>query len=65
MNIQWGNLYDKIFTVSASDSKLAFKQSVLKLCETKDIAADDPFWTSVSGTSLSLFECMSVRKIFL
>ena len=48
MNIQWGNLYDKIFTVGASDSKLAFKQSVLKLCETKNIPADDPYWTSVS-----------------
>jgi len=39
--------------MGASESKLAFKQGVFRLSEEKEIAADDPYWTSVC-TSLSL-----------
>ncbi|KAI9828390.1 MAG: hypothetical protein M1832_002818 [Thelocarpon impressellum] len=32
--------------MGASDSKLVFKKGIFRLSEDKDIAADDPYWTS-------------------
>jgi hypothetical protein len=34
--------------MGASDSKLVFKKGIFKLSEERNIAADDPYWTSVS-----------------
>ena len=38
--------------MGASDSKLVFKQGIFRLSEQKDIAPNDPYWTSVSLSSL-------------
>jgi hypothetical protein len=35
--------------MGASDSKLVFKKGIFKLSEERNIAADDPYWTSVSS----------------
>ena len=42
------------FRMGASDSKLVFKQGIFKLSESKVIPADDPYWASVSQSSLPL-----------
>lgn len=36
--------------MGASDSKLTFKQGIFRLSEPKQIAADDPYWTSVCSS---------------
>lgn len=33
--------------MGASDSKIGFKQGIFKLSEERNIAAHDPYWTSV------------------
>jgi hypothetical protein len=40
--------------MGASDSKLTFKQGIFRLSEPKQIAADDPYWTSVRPALCSL-----------
>jgi hypothetical protein len=33
--------------MGASDSKIGFKQGIFRLSEERNIAAHDPYWTSV------------------
>jgi hypothetical protein len=33
--------------MGASDSKIGFKQGIFRLSEERNIAANDPYWTSV------------------
>jgi hypothetical protein len=35
--------------MGASDSKIGFKQGIFRLSEERNIAAHDPYWTSVRG----------------
>lgn len=35
--------------MGASDSKLVFKKGIFRLCGERNIAADDPYWTSVGS----------------
>jgi hypothetical protein len=40
--------------MGASDSKLVFKKGIFRLSEERRIAADDPYWTSVSSCAPSI-----------
>lgn len=50
----------QLIIMGASESKLVFKQGIFRLSEDKNIPADDPYWTSVSGP----FKLPAMRPIF-
>src|SRR5262249_51253346 len=45
--------------MGASDSKLVFKQGIFKLCEQKEIAADDEYWTGVRASPLLMSQLLT------
>ncbi|MCJ1313191.1 hypothetical protein MMC25_006868 [Agyrium rufum] len=70
MNIGWSNIYDKIFTVGAGDTKLAFKQAIFRLAEPKRIPyEEESFWRSFTTLPesaedvFSLFSAPDIRRI--
>lgn len=42
------NAGKQLFSMGASESKLAFKEDIFRLAGEPDIAADDPWWARVS-----------------
>ncbi|KUI71350.1 hypothetical protein VM1G_07182 [Cytospora mali] len=54
--------------MGASDSKLVFKKGIFRLCGERNIAADDPYWTSFwelpesSEDVFSLFAPVDIRR---
>jgi len=45
--------------MGASDSKLVFKKGIFRLSEERDIAADDPYWTSVRSSTSSVLRLLN------
>jgi hypothetical protein len=51
--------------MGASDSKLVFKKGIFRLSEERHIAADDPYWTSVSLSNPVLIWLQRANKVIV